>query len=366
MKSKSVFTKHTVSMTEWVTHFLDDKNVERFRLEDNTKDDRLEFLYKTIGLTYERPINFEATELKNNLDQCVKVLKPSDGDLFALRLNPKSPDFPKIRCRGLTFKEMYKWFLAQDVDYNNYIASFRPHADTCLLALIVVVNKDGIFGEMTEGSHSELTQGATEKTTTQFVFDYDKWTWKNKTDLAQKTIKNIINKLKVTNIEKRKLITNKLKMGFTNDILHGYYEIVLWNDGVIRFSDYNRILYKKIKKPVLTDVATEEVSGSSVYKGKVRGRVVIVHDGNVGKVKFRSGAVLVTDNTDVRYISYMNKSAAIVTDRGGLLSHAAIVARELKKPCIIGTKIATKVLKDGDLVEVDAEKGTVTIIKKAK
>ncbi|MEK7072580.1 MAG: PEP-utilizing enzyme [Patescibacteria group bacterium] len=43
--------------------------------------------------------------------------------------------------------------------------------------------------------------------------------------------------------------------------------------------------------------------------------------------------------------------------------HAAIVARELKKPCIIGTKIATQVLKDGDLVEVDAEKGIVIILK---
>jgi phosphoenolpyruvate synthase/pyruvate phosphate dikinase len=55
-----------------------------------------------------------------------------------------------------------------------------------------------------------------------------------------------------------------------------------------------------------------------------------------------------------------------VTNEGGLLSHAAIVARELKKPCIIGTKIATKVLKDGDLVEVNADTGVVTILKKVE
>lgn len=55
----------------------------------------------------------------------------------------------------------------------------------------------------------------------------------------------------------------------------------------------------------------------------------------------------------------MKKAGAIVTDAGGILSHAAIVSRELKKPCIIGTQTATKAFKDGDLVEVDAVKGIV-------
>ncbi|TSC78406.1 MAG: pyruvate, water dikinase [Parcubacteria group bacterium Gr01-1014_29] len=59
----------------------------------------------------------------------------------------------------------------------------------------------------------------------------------------------------------------------------------------------------------------------------------------------------------------MHKAGAFIIDAGGILSHAAIVARELKKPCVIGTKIATKVLKNGDLVEVDADNGIVKIIK---
>jgi pyruvate,water dikinase len=59
----------------------------------------------------------------------------------------------------------------------------------------------------------------------------------------------------------------------------------------------------------------------------------------------------------------MQKAAAFVTDEGGLGCHAAIISRELKKPCIVGTKIATKVLKDGNLVVVDANKGTVKILK---
>ena len=69
--------------------------------------------------------------------------------------------------------------------------------------------------------------------------------------------------------------------------------------------------------------------------------------------------VLVTSMTRPEMVVAMEKAAAIVTDEGGITSHAAIVSRELKIPCIIGTKIATRILKNGDLVEVDAFKGIV-------
>jgi pyruvate,water dikinase len=59
----------------------------------------------------------------------------------------------------------------------------------------------------------------------------------------------------------------------------------------------------------------------------------------------------------------MKIAGAIVTDRGGILSHVSIVARELKKVCIVDTKVATKILHDGDLVEVDAERGLIKILK---
>ena len=60
----------------------------------------------------------------------------------------------------------------------------------------------------------------------------------------------------------------------------------------------------------------------------------------------------------------MEKASAFVTDEGGILCHAAIVAREMKKPCIIGTKVSTKILKDGDMVEVDADNGIVKVLEK--
>ena len=77
------------------------------------------------------------------------------------------------------------------------------------------------------------------------------------------------------------------------------------------------------------------------------------------------GEILVTSMTSPDYVPAMHRASAIVTNEGGLLSHAAIMSREFGKPCIVGTKVATKVLKTGDLVEVDAEKGVVRILERA-
>ena len=73
----------------------------------------------------------------------------------------------------------------------------------------------------------------------------------------------------------------------------------------------------------------------------------------------RQGDILVTGMTSPDYIVVMKRAAAIVTDAGGMTQHAAVVSRELGVPCIVGTKVATQVFKDGELVEVDTEKGTV-------
>jgi phosphoenolpyruvate synthase/pyruvate phosphate dikinase len=105
------------------------------------------------------------------------------------------------------------------------------------------------------------------------------------------------------------------------------------------------------------------IKGSSAYPGKVQGKVKIVNSiSDLGK--FEEGDILVSFSTNPSLVPAMNKAAAIITNTGGITCHATIVSRELKKPCIIGTKIATKVLRDGDLVEVDANKGEVKIIKR--
>lgn len=108
--------------------------------------------------------------------------------------------------------------------------------------------------------------------------------------------------------------------------------------------------------------AVKELRGFSASLGKVSGKVKIVESvEEIGKVK--QGDILVAVMTRPDYLPAMKKAVAFVTDEGGITCHAAIVAREMKKPCIVGTKIATKILKDGDMVEVNANHG---IVKKLK
>lgn len=101
-----------------------------------------------------------------------------------------------------------------------------------------------------------------------------------------------------------------------------------------------------------------ELHGSPAYPGFVKGIVKIVKSAK-DLHKLLPGDILVTHETTPDYILGMKRAAAIITDQGGITSHAAIVSRELRIPCIVGTKTATQVLQDGDTVEVNAETGTI-------
>lgn len=118
----------------------------------------------------------------------------------------------------------------------------------------------------------------------------------------------------------------------------------------------------KRRKYVLSELPTRRqfhtLRGNPASGGKVRGKVVVVKTRDRLHL-VRKGSILVAPMTTPWYISGMQRASAFVTDEGGMNSHAAIIAREMNKPCIVGTKIATKVLKDGDLVEVNADKGIV-------
>ena len=103
------------------------------------------------------------------------------------------------------------------------------------------------------------------------------------------------------------------------------------------------------------------IKGSIAFRGIIKGVVKVVASPKE-QGKLNKGEILVTAMTTPDFLPCMERAAAFVTDEGGITCHAAIVAREMKKPCVIGTRIATKVLKDGDLVEVDAETGIVKII----
>lgn len=107
--------------------------------------------------------------------------------------------------------------------------------------------------------------------------------------------------------------------------------------------------------------SVSELKGKCASMGYAKGKVKVLKDSDDG-YKFEQGDILVTTMTTPDFVPYMAKASAIVTDEGGVTCHAAIVSREFGIPCIVGTERATEVLKDGDIIEVNATEGKIKII----
>lgn len=128
------------------------------------------------------------------------------------------------------------------------------------------------------------------------------------------------------------------------------------------FSGNTALIVAKRELKTTSVKAVSEVKGIIGSKGKARGIVKVVFT-NKDLSKIVDGDILVATMTRQDFVPAMRKARAIVTDEGSVTCHAAIISREMKKPCIVAAKIATKIFKDGDFVEVDANKGIVRRIK---
>jgi len=170
------------------------------------------------------------------------------------------------------------------------------------------------------------------------------------------------------------------KLGVDNAFLLTYWEIedALKNNKKVdnqiflnRKKGFNSLFDKKLTILDWEDTSLEEeidiassneVKGMVAFKGNIKGKVIVINN-REELSKMEKGAILVTPLTTPNFISAVEKCSGIVTDEGGLTCHAAIISREMKKPCIIGTKYATKIFKDNDIIELDTEKGVVRKIK---
>jgi pyruvate,water dikinase len=110
--------------------------------------------------------------------------------------------------------------------------------------------------------------------------------------------------------------------------------------------------------------ATQVISGIGASSGVTEGQVRVVLDPSFDDVQ--PNEILVTPTTDPSWASIMFLSAALVVDMGGMLSHAAVVARELGIPCVVNTRTGTHQLSTGDRVRVDGRAGTVEILERAE
>jgi phosphohistidine swiveling domain-containing protein len=353
-----------ISFTEW---FEDIKHVKtkEIREEDNNKRERLAEMSKIIGIGFDKPDEFSAIELAEHSDNLKKYLELHGNELCALRLIPIDPSLPKLRMRGHTKKDAMNWFKEQKINPKDYRAQFVPHADNYEWSTIFIVNSKGIFGVIQKGTHAQVTQGYyDEGTPITFSFDFKNWNLSEENIDALNHLKVLVKSINVADLEKRKQLEKILKSTFVNNYIKGYFETTSTKEYGVWFIDYSRALENMFENYLVNvhKLNSNLVSGQTGCIGKVKGKVVVVDVEDIAKVEFNNGNILVCEMTSPDYVPLMKKASAIITDQGGILTHAAIIARELNKPCIVGTLDATKKLKTGDFVEVDATNGIVNIL----
>jgi phosphohistidine swiveling domain-containing protein len=350
------------SLTEWLED-IKHKDAEAIRLEDNEKRERLKVLNEVIGLPYDKPTQFKAADLAKQSPEFRNFLKKHGDELCALRLIPTDKGLPKLRMRGKTIRDAYEWFLEQKIDASKYKADFIPHPPDYAWATIFVINRHGMQGEVIWGGHHQLTQGFHDSNRPHiFRYDFKDWMISPQNSTALEHLKELGAYLCVPDEKDRVNLKSKLGAEFTRQYLEGYFETTNSSLGTW-FIDYSPSLGEMYADMAITKpkkASGSSVSGLTGSQGKAEGPVKIVDPEKIND-DFPEGAVLVCAVTTPDYVPLMKKAGAIVTDQGGILSHAAIIARELKVPCIVGTGNATKVLKNGQVVSVDADAGTVIL-----
>lgn len=156
------------------------------------------------------------------------------------------------------------------------------------------------------------------------------------------------------------LLKNKINLKNLNERLNHLLYYVEKNKEICLTGLSARNYASKYLKKENKIISTKSVIGTCAYGGRVKGVIKIVNT-PYDMQKMNNGDILLACTTNPNLMPAIRKAKAIITDEGGLTCHAAIVSREMRIPCVIGTKIATQILKDGDRVEVDANRG---IIKK--
>jgi len=145
------------------------------------------------------------------------------------------------------------------------------------------------------------------------------------------------------------------------------YSILHYKDGKLIYL-YGQKAKDYFRKHNSIGEIKKELKGTTANMGKIKGKVRIVTVEDLAKFvedskKFQKGEIIVTTMTSPIMVQLAKKAVGIVTNEGGICSHAAVIARELGIPCVVGTSNATMILKTGDWIELDADKGIVRLCK---
>ncbi|MCR4312461.1 MAG: PEP-utilizing enzyme [Candidatus Uhrbacteria bacterium] len=352
-----------ISFTEWLQN-MGHAQVEAHRKEDNDKRVRLAVLADLIGLPFDRPTQFSASDVAARAPMFIAFVDEHANELCAYRMIPNDAALPKLRTRGASVRDTLKWFDEQQVDFDKYVVDIVPHAESYTWSTIFVVNANGAIGQIVPGVHSQLTQGfyddGHEPIT--FAWDFSDWSLSESNDEALEHLKKLVDHLHVGDAAVRDQLSEQLGAEFAHDHLNGYFETVTSHDAGTWFVDYNRLLgqaYAALAPRLSKQGALRGQIGSP---GAATGKARVIYAKDLEGQTIERGHILVTDMTTPAFLPLMRLADAVVTAQGGILSHAAIVCRELGIPCITNVKDIFDHIADGTMISVDANEGVVEIL----
>lgn len=353
--SNQVGLEKTTSLQKW------DKiisNVFHKHIAIDTNKDR-EIIYSRLtglGLPHERCIAFPVGKFPSKKDFEIAIGRLGFPYWISAVPNPSLAQLNRLAKLRL-YDINSGWQFINDTpnkhQYKIIISQYADNPDFKGTAL-VAKSGHGVAEFITGDRHYIMTRGFT--LTDPMLFDQDSIKRFSQTvpTAMQKKLYNLLRgvnghlEFQYGSIEQKKRITF-----FDYNDEKAYVEIDhIWQDLVEYFSKKKKTL-KKI------------IYGLPASPGKAEAECVVFHHETANMYdKIKKGNILVSDTTTPEMTIIMNKVSAIITDLGGVTSHAAIVCRELKIPAIVGVGNATEQLKTGDVVSVDADKGEIKILQK--
>lgn len=353
------------SFTNW---YKDAKleNYNQFLKEDSSKGSRLKLLSNSIEMPINEGLEITVRDfLKITTSSSYSIMnKPLVEVKLGIRVLPLQSGDKILRNRGNFYKSIKNWLINNEVSQERLI-SVLPHVDNPVWATIFFIGNENIIGEAINDAPHILTQGLkTDKQIIQFQYSL-----KNRTlelSNANSGLENHLNEvfkfLEVSNYQKQ-VLEDQLNIQVSHSFLTGYFETVYSDEYGLWFIDYNRILKLSNDFRILTnsEMSNNVIYGTPTSRGTASGRVNIINElADFGL--FQSGNILACDMTTPDYIDLMKSSAGIITRYGGMLSHAAIISRELNIPCISGLGDSFDKIKDKDYIKMDATSGKIELI----
>lgn len=355
-ETNQIGLEKTTSLQKW--NKLIQKTLHKKMSIEENKD--REFIYAKLnglGLPHERCLAFPIGKFPSKHEFEVAIGRI--GIPFWLSLVP-NPD--KVKLNRLSKLGLYSandgWeFISQVDEKRDYKIIISQYPDETDFKGTVLISQDGngIAEFITGDRHYIMTRGFT--LTDPMLFDQDgiKRFSKTVSPAKQRKLYNLLRgvyghlEVQYARIDKRRHYTF-----FDYNDEEAYIQIdPIWKDLVLFF---------RAKKKT----SSNRIYGLPASLGYAKGRCVVMHHESISlSSTFKKGDILVSDTTTPEMTTLMGKAAGIVTDLGGVTSHAAIVCRELKIPAVVGTQKATDVLRTGDLIEIRADIGEIKILERS-